>query len=237
MLTNPAWSVDPDARIFGTDDRAIGNGLNNSGDTVAILDGSMGIVDTITYDDTDFSGCGNEADGDGYSLERVDPNEPSDCSNFRSMELASGGFPIGGTPGSENFLWAGSTCDCIPDGACAPGVNPHGKNVPPAGEKSPGRTEGGFYELLGFDPLDPNVYLFVTDASDGVTFGPFASGDVVKITEAQGAATSKAMGSGNGQADAVAAHIKLPSDAFVFAVDSMGTVGAVVACEVPPPPK
>jgi hypothetical protein len=35
----------------------------------------------------------------------------------------------------------------------------------------------------------------------------------------------------------VAAHIKLDSDAFVYAVDSFGEVSPLVSCLVPPPPK
>jgi hypothetical protein len=112
VTTNPAWSIAPETRIFGTDDRTLGNALNNSGDTITLKDDSGNIVDSVIYDDTDSSGCGNEADGKGFSLERVDPLGPSDCTNFRSMELLNN-FPIGGTPGSDNHLWVGSSCICI----------------------------------------------------------------------------------------------------------------------------
>ena len=40
-----------------------------------------------------------------------------------------------------------------------------------------------------------------------------------------------------GPNSAVDAHIKLDSDAFVFAVDSFGEFSPVVSCLVPPPPK
>jgi hypothetical protein len=113
VLNNPVWDIPPGTRIFGTDDMALGNGLNNSPETVAIRDNQGNLVDRVMYETTDSSGCGNEANGNGYSLERVDTFGPGDCTNFRSMELLAGNFPTGGTPGSENFLWLGSECVCF----------------------------------------------------------------------------------------------------------------------------
>jgi hypothetical protein len=82
---------------------------------------------------------------------------------------------------------------------------------------------------------DGTAPVFVTNAAGSATFGPFSSGSIVKITEAPGRTpTAKAMGGPN---SAVAAHITLDSDAFVFAVDSFGNVSPVVSCLVPPPPK
>jgi hypothetical protein len=232
VIGNPVWEIAPDARIFGTDDAAIGNGLSNAGDTIFIRDASAMLVTAVRYDDTDDSGCGNEADGGGYSLERVDPLGPGTCANFRSQELADEGFPEGGTPGSENFLWAGSVCECV---TCEETVNPHGRNVPRAGQRSPGRNEDGFYRLGS--TFDPSVDLFVTDDLGSGPFGPFASGDAVKITEAPGARPgAKPMGSARGQAGAVAAHVTLRSDARIFAIDPSGN-RTEAACLVPPPPK
>ncbi len=102
---------------------------------------------------------------------------------------------------------------------------------PPEG----GKNEDGFYELVGEDAEDGTALVFVTNASGSPTFGPFSSGLVVKITEAPGATpTATSMGGPN---SAVAAHITLDSDAFVFAVDSFGEFSPVVSCLVPPPPK
>jgi hypothetical protein len=131
-------------------------------------------------------------------------------------------------------------CDTPPVADCTESVNPSGKKVPPAGSTTlpgpkGGQNEDGFYELGGFDNEDGTAPVFVTNASGSATFGPFASGSVVKITEAPGATpTSKPIGGPN---SAVAAHIKLDSDAFVFAVDSAGQSSNVVSCLVPPPPK
>ena len=58
---------------------------------------------------------------------------------------------------------------------------------------------------------------------------------MVKLTEAPGAApASMLMGGSN---SAVAAHIRLDSDGFVYAVDSSGQQSPVVSCLVPRPPK
>lgn len=116
--------------------------------------------------------------------------------------------------------------------SCVETVNPHGNNVPKAGQKSPGQNEDGFYQVLAEDNVDP---MPVIDVSG---FGPFASGDNLKITEAKGAEpTVKKIGSENGQADAVAAHLILNGDAVVTAVDASGNVSEPVSCLVPPPPK
>jgi hypothetical protein len=81
------------------------------------------------------------------------------------------------------------------------------------------------------------IDIFVTDANSSGPFGPFKSGDKVKITEAPGrTATSKKMGSAKGQAGAIAAHITLTGDAIMNAVDPAGNVFSTT-CFVPPPPK
>jgi len=119
-------------------------------------------------------------------------------------------------------------------------VNPPGKKIPPAGSTTlpgpkGGQNEDGFYEFVGEDAEDGTAPVFVTNASGSATFGPFASGSVVKITEdPEETPLSKPIGGPN---SAVAAHIILDSDAFVFAVDSFGEFSPVVSCLVPPPPK
>ncbi len=129
-----------------------------------------------------------------------------------------------------------------PKAACTETVNPHGKNVPPAGSTTlpgprGGQNEDGFYKLFAVDNLPGPVTIFVTDALGSGPFGPFSPGDQVKITEAPGGpASSKPMGSGNGQAGAIVAHITLLSDALMTAVDASGN-STIVSCLVPPPPK
>ncbi len=81
--------VDLDAIRLSSGDNQIGNGLGDNGDTLTITDGSA-TVDSVTYDD-DWGG-----DGDGTSLERIDPQGGSDDpANWQSG-------PVNGTPGSVN---------------------------------------------------------------------------------------------------------------------------------------
>ncbi len=126
-----------------------------------------------------------------------------------------------------------------PVASCTESVNPDGNQIPPAGSTTlpgprGGQNEDGFYQLLGEDAEDGTADVFVTNASGSATFGPFASGAVVKITEAPLATpTSRPLG---GPTSAVAAHIILDSDAGVFAFDLAGAISPVVSCLVPPPP-
>lgn len=117
-------------------------------------------------------------------------------------------------------------------------VNPHGKNVPPAGSSTmPGPKGGinddGFYQLFAEDNRDPYPYMIicyfdpeapapegepsttgwwvpVTDKAGDVFW--CLSGTVIKLTEAPGAPPSvKKMGSTKGKASAVDYHITVPS--------------------------
>jgi hypothetical protein len=130
-----------------------------------------------------------------------------------------------------------------PEVGCLETVNPHGKNVPPAGKTTlpgpkGGQNEDGFYELTAWDAVDPDPQIFVVDAGSGTVFGPFASGAKIKYTEAKGATPSqKKIGSSNGQADAVDWHIIGNGDPEVYAVDASGNQSDAASCLVPPPPK
>lgn len=125
-----------------------------------------------------------------------------------------------------------------PEPSCTESVNPHGKNTPPAGSTTlpgskGGQNEDGFYELGAVDDVWPagDLEIFVNG------FGPFAVGDVVKYTQDDDAIPeSKKMG-GNGQSQAVAAHIIGNGDASVVAVDGSGNVSDPLVCLVPQPPK
>ena len=147
------------------------------------------------------------------------------------------------------FTTAGGTEHCAtaakrwadltpPEASCPPGTNPHGQKVPPAGQKSPGQNEDGFYKLVATDVLDPSPDIFVVDAGTGTVFGPFPSGTQIKYTQAPGAEPSqKEIGSPTGEAGAVAYHITGQGDMQVYAVDDAGNQSASVSCLVPPPPK
>lgn len=133
-----------------------------------------------------------------------------------------------------------------PEISCIETVNPHGQTIPPAGKTTlpgpkGGQNEDGFYQLFAKDNIDPIVQIYVTDAYGSgplpFGFGPFMSGDKVKITEANGTTPSmKKIGSVNGQAGAIAAHILLKGDPLIIAVDAAGNKSSVT-CLVPPPPK
>jgi hypothetical protein len=126
--------------------------------------------------------------------------------------------------------------------SCVESVNPHGSNIPPAGSTTlpgakGGQNEDGFYRLIAVDAVDPHPQIFVGTAATPALFGPFASGTTVKITEAPGGTPAiKPMGSSDGQAGAVSAHIRLNADALITAFDASGGA-ASVTCLVPPPPK
>ena len=115
---------------------------------------------------------------------------------------------------------------------CVESVNPHGQNTPPAESTTlpgpnGGQNDDGFY-LIGSD-----VGTAVSVVTGGVTFEPFASGSVVKYTQAPGSTSSaKKIGASNGQAGAVIIHITGPDELVVRSVD-----GAFTTCLVPPPPK
>jgi hypothetical protein len=130
-------------------------------------------------------------------------------------------------------------CDGV-EADCLEAVNPHGNVVPPAGSTTlpgpmGGQNEDGFYELLG---TGESVQLFVVDQGSGTVFGPFMDEDVIKYTEDPDAIPSiTPMGSTEGQAGAIEAHIKGTGDPAVEAVDACGNVSDTVSCLVPPLPK
>jgi hypothetical protein len=130
-----------------------------------------------------------------------------------------------------------------PEVACREFVNPHGKNIPPAGSTTlpgakGGQNEDGYYLLVASDDVWPTASIDIDVNGLGRPNGsPFRSGDVIKYTQADGAdPTSKKIGSANGEADAVVAHIVSPGDAVVTATDGSGNE-ASVTCLVPRPPK
>lgn len=130
-----------------------------------------------------------------------------------------------------------------PQAECIETTNPHGQNVPPAGSTTlpgpkGGQNEDGFYLLGATDDVDPDPQIFVVDTGTGTEFGPFSDGDKIKYTQAPGREPNeKKIGSDNGQAGAIEAHITGQGDAEVYAVDAAGNESDRVSCKVPPPPK
>ncbi|MCD4806648.1 MAG: hypothetical protein K8R13_03610 [Methanococcoides sp.] len=154
-------------------------------------------------------------------------------------------------------------------GNCKETVNPHGENIPPAGlttepgtNPNSGINDDGFFELnvnAGPSIAWVNITFIdnVTQAEIGtitvtnktvIDTGLSIFDIKIKYTEANGAAPSiKAMGSnngnGNGQADAVAYHIKGQNDfdwvAELYFADGTlySTIGPMTGCLVSPPPR
>ena len=95
-----------------------------------------------------------------------------------------------------------------------PAPNGAGKN-PPSGKQTASNPDG-FFQLLAEDDNDPNPKIYVSDSASAFVAGPFANGDLVKITVNTGAAPNqKPMGG-------VVAHITLTGTALVYATDSDG---------------
>ncbi|MDX1418605.1 MAG: lamin tail domain-containing protein, partial [Rubricoccaceae bacterium] len=80
--------------------------LNNTGDTLTLLFGGT-VIDEVPYDD----GWG----GEDASLERIDPDGPSDS----AANWATTTDPDGGTPGAPNSVFAPDTDPPTLDGATA----------------------------------------------------------------------------------------------------------------------
>jgi hypothetical protein len=126
--------------------------------------------------------------------------------------------------------WVDTTAPTL---ACTPTTNPSGGNVPSAG-KNPqsGQNPDGFYVLTASDAVDPNPRLTLADTGSASTFGPFASGTKIKLTQAAGAPPSQKPGAG-----VIDWQIKLKGDGSLTATDASGNTSAAVSCKVPQPPK
>jgi len=118
---------------------------------------------------------------------------------------------------------------------CKEYVNPHGQNIPPAGQTPPGtnprsgQNPDGFYMIGNPGGTDVNVI----DLGSGTVFGPYPGGTVIKYTQGKGTTPNEKKIGGNGQSQAVYTHITGNGDFMVVPVG--GTTGQT--CYVPPPPK
>lgn len=131
-------------------------------------------------------------------------------------------------------------CECA---CCTESVNPSGKNIPPAGwstepgtNPNSGKNPDGFYKLGPDCPSSVVCISYVGAEGSCVTTVP--SGVTVKFTEAPGisAPMIKKMGSANGKAWHVYAHIILPADPVITVMYNCEFICASI-CPVPPPPK
>ncbi len=113
-----------------------------------------------------------------------------------------------------------------PTVSCVKGVNPSGKNIPPAKG-----GQDGFYQLLAIDSLDPAPKIFVKDTGSGAIFGPFTNGTNIKYTQSS-TPDQKNIGGPN---SAVAWHITGKGDAAIYAVNLANIKSQEMACLGPPP--
>jgi len=120
-----------------------------------------------------------------------------------------------------------------PRATCIPGVNPSDKKIPVAGKNpSSGQNPDGYYQLLAKDDCDPNPVIYLADTGSSFIAGPFASGDVIKLTQSPGKTPSQ-----DPAPAPIVAHLHFKGDGMIFAVDSSGNVAEVQLCLVPRKPK
>ena len=116
---------------------------------------------------------------------------------------------------------------------CRQGVNPSGKKIPVAGKNpASGQNPDGYYQLLAKDNCDANPLIFIADTGSTFVAGPFASGDVIKLTQSPGKTPSQ-----DPAPAPIVAHVHFKGDGLLFAVDADGNISEVQLCLVPRPPK
>ena len=79
--------------------------------------------------------------------------------------------------------------------------------------------------------VDTHPEVFLRDSGSGHVWGPFASGQKVKYTQAASGPSAKQLGGSD------ILHLTGTGDAALYAVDFSGNASAPVACLVPAPPK
>ena len=108
-----------------------------------------------------------------------------------------------------------------------PAPNPSGKNVP--GAKQTESNPNGFFQLLAKDDTDPNPQIYVADSASTFVAGPFANGDIVKITIARSSTPQEIPMSGS-----VQTHIILNGTPLLYATDSDGNSSTPVEIPILP---
>ncbi|HWJ09273.1 MAG TPA: HYR domain-containing protein [Nocardioides sp.] len=153
-------------------------------------------------------------------------------------------FPLGVTPvaceatdAAGNTGHGAGTIEVVdttpPTVACTESTNPGGK-LPPAGGTRPnpqGQNQDGFYRLDATDVVDADPEVYLRDTGSGHVWGPFASGQRIKYTEAASGPSQGTLGASD------VLHLTGTGDAELYAVDFSGNAASPVACLVPAPPK
>lgn len=176
---------------------------------------------------------------DASAVDNVDGPLTPTCIPPSGSLFALGTTPVDceATDAAGNTGYGSGTIEVVdttpPSVACTESTNPGG-NVPKAGETRPnpqGQNQDGFYRLDATDVVDTDPDVYLRDSGSGHVWGPFASGQRIKYTEATSGPTQKNLGSSD------ILHLTGTGDAELYAVDFSGNTADPVACLVPAPPK
>ncbi len=182
---------------------------------------------------------GAVVDYDASALDNVDGPLTPTCEPPSGSQFALGTTTVDceATDTAGNTGYGSGTIEVVdttpPTVACTESTNP-GLNVPFAGETRPnpqGQNQDGFYRLDATDIVDTDPDVYLRDSGSGHVWGPFASGQKIKYTEANSGPKQKQLG------DSDILHLTGTGDGELYAVDFSGNVAAPVACLVPAPPK
>jgi hypothetical protein len=113
-----------------------------------------------------------------------------------------------------------------PEVTARPAPNVGGKNPP--GPKQSQSNPNGFFQLLANDDNDPNPSIYIADSASSFVAGPYANGDIVKITVNAGAPGVQPMGGG------VKAHITVNGTPLLYATDADGNSSVPVSIAIQP---
>ncbi|TNM48319.1 HYR domain-containing protein [Nocardioides albidus] len=184
------------------------------------------------------SPAGAVVEYDASAVDNVDGPLTPTCVPPSGSQFALGVTPVDcqATDAAGNTGHGSGTIEVVdttpPSVACAESTNPGG-NVPKAGDTRPnpqGQNQDGFYRLDATDIVDTDPDVYLRDTGSGHVWGPFASGQRIKYTEAASGPSQKQLG------DSDIVHLTGTGDAELYAEDFSGNVSAPVACLVPAPP-
>ena len=150
-------------------------------------------------------------------------------------------FPVGvttvtciSTNPQSTYTFTVTVKDCEPPVvSCQPVHKPSDKKDGKA-DKDSEREEDldGLYQLMAHDNCDPNPRLYIKDSVSGFVAGPFASGDIVKLTK-KGHKDSEDLKDEKNARPPIVAHLGLQGDGLLYGVDASGNVGSSVLCPLP----
>jgi hypothetical protein len=141
--------------------------------------------------------------------------------------------PLGIPPYTYSFTVTVNDCE-PPLVSCQPLHKLSGKSSAKS-DKGSEREENvdGVYQFLANDNCDPNPRLYLQDSDSGFMAGPFANGDVVKITKKVDREAWIDAKDSKSLRPPIVAHIRLQGNGLLYGADAGGNVGASILCSVP----